>query len=119
MTAHRLPQVKRAAGSRPDPVLPAWRGGLRGHRRATMPAMEAEGEATMSNVQGREEPDRKRWERLLRRKPERCSACGSAKVAYVLWGLPAPSTDELLDLVDEGTVILAGCLIPPGPARPP
>ena len=36
-----------------------------------------------------EDKDRKESDRTLKKKPTRCPRCGSERVAYVLWGMPA------------------------------
>lgn len=38
---------------------------------------------------------------------EICPQCGSDALAEIVYGYPSP---ELLDLVDEGSVILGGCI---------
>jgi len=44
------------------------------------------------------------------RKPRRCPACGAARVATVLYGLPAFSERLKADL-DAGRIVLGGCCI--------
>ena len=45
-----------------------------------------------------------------KRKPRRCPRCGSARVAEVLWGLPAGSPELDRDL-EAGRVVLGGCCV--------
>lgn len=64
-----------------------------------------------------EEQERKEWEGTRRRKPRRCPRCGSERVAYVIWGMPAFST-RLQELLETGEVEIAGCLLPSPPEAP-
>lgn len=48
--------------------------------------------------------------RVAKRKPRRCPACGSARVATILWGLPAGSPALDRDL-EAGRVALGGCCV--------
>ncbi len=41
--------------------------------------------------------------------PPACTTCGSARVAWVMQGLPNFEDEELMRLVDEKRVILGGC----------
>lgn len=43
-----------------------------------------------------------------KRKPRRCPACGSTRVASILYGMPLFSED-LQRRLDDGTVVLGGC----------
>ena len=45
-----------------------------------------------------------------RRKPERCPKCGSKRIARIQWGMPDFS-EELQRELDEGTVVLGGCIV--------
>ena len=45
-----------------------------------------------------------------KRKPRRCPRCGSARVAAILWGLPAGSPALDRDL-EAGRVVLGGCCV--------
>jgi len=45
-----------------------------------------------------------------KKKPKKCPACGSKKVAKILWGLPAFSPELEIDL-KEGKIVLGGCII--------
>jgi len=45
-----------------------------------------------------------------KKKPNKCPACGSNKVATILWGLPAFSPEMERDL-KEGNIVLGGCII--------
>ena len=45
-----------------------------------------------------------------RRKPRKCPACGSKRVANILFGMPAFSK-ELEDVLDAGRIVLGGCCI--------
>ncbi len=51
-----------------------------------------------------------------RRRPRRCPACGSPRVAEVLYGYPAWSRRLGRDL-DAGRVVLGGCAMPEDPER--
>lgn len=44
------------------------------------------------------------------RKPRKCPACGSKRIARILYGLPAFS-DELQRDLEEGKITLGGCCI--------
>ena len=44
------------------------------------------------------------------RKPEKCPACGSNRVADILYGLPDFS-DELCAELDAGRTVLGGCCL--------
>jgi len=44
------------------------------------------------------------------RKPALCPLCGSARVAEILWGMPAFSEQMQKDL-DAGKIVLGGCCI--------
>jgi len=44
------------------------------------------------------------------RKPAPCPLCGSARVAEILWGMPAFSEQMQKDL-DAGKIVLGGCCI--------
>ena len=41
-------------------------------------------------------------------KPDKCPKCGSNKVAYIMYGLPAIG-DELDKNLNEGKIVLGGC----------
>jgi len=43
-------------------------------------------------------------------KPRICPVCGSARVAEILWGMPAYSEEMQKDL-DAGRIVLGGCCI--------
>jgi len=43
-------------------------------------------------------------------KPKKCPACGSAKIATILYGLPV-FTPGLNKELDEGKTVLGGCVI--------
>jgi ribosomal protein L37AE/L43A len=45
-----------------------------------------------------------------KRKPRRCPACGSARVARILWGMPAYS-EQLEQELAEGKIVLGGCCV--------
>jgi rubredoxin len=47
------------------------------------------------------------------RKPRRCPACRSSKIATIQYGLPAIS-EKLFQDVAEGKLILGGCVIHDG-----
>lgn|GEM_PF-1991088 len=42
--------------------------------------------------------------------PARCPACGSDRIARILWGLPVYS-QELQEQMDAGKVVLGGCCV--------
>jgi len=44
------------------------------------------------------------------RKPRRCPACGSGRIATILWGYPAFSEELHHDLA-EGRLTLGGCCV--------
>ena len=43
-------------------------------------------------------------------KPEICTHCGSSRIANILYGLPGFSK-ELREDLDEGRVVLGGCMV--------
>jgi len=45
-----------------------------------------------------------------KKKPKKCPACSSKKVATILWGLPAFSPELEIDF-KEGKIVLGGCVI--------
>jgi ADP-ribosyl-[dinitrogen reductase] hydrolase len=45
-----------------------------------------------------------------RTKPRKCPACGSSRVASILWGMPAYS-DKLQEDMDAGRIVLGGCCV--------
>jgi ribosomal protein L37AE/L43A len=45
-------------------------------------------------------------------RPSRCPSCGSARVARILYGLPAWDAD-LERALDSGRVVLGGCCVEP------
>ena len=46
-----------------------------------------------------------------KRKPEKCTVCGSAKIARIQYGLVLDDSIELNKDIDEGKVVLGGCCI--------
>ena len=46
----------------------------------------------------------------VKRKPRKCPQCGSAKIADILYGLPAFSP-ELDKSLKEGKIVLGGCIM--------
>ncbi|MDD3051326.1 MAG: hypothetical protein PHR06_09290 [Candidatus Cloacimonetes bacterium] len=47
---------------------------------------------------------------IVKRKPRKCKICGSSKVAFIFYGLPAMD-DELQKKIDDGKIVLGGCVI--------
>jgi hypothetical protein len=45
-----------------------------------------------------------------KQKPKKCPKCGSKRIARIQWGMPNFS-DELKRKLDEGTVVLGGCVV--------
>tara|TARA_B100000315_G_C14545429_1_gene572995 strand:- start:1536 stop:1751 length:216 start_codon:yes stop_codon:yes gene_type:complete len=45
-----------------------------------------------------------------KRKPKKCSKCGSTKIANILYGLPDGS-DEFMEDLKEGRIVLGGCCV--------
>jgi predicted RNA-binding Zn-ribbon protein involved in translation (DUF1610 family) len=43
-------------------------------------------------------------------RPKRCPKCGSKRIARIQWGMPNFS-DELKRELDQGTVVLGGCIV--------
>ena len=43
-------------------------------------------------------------------RPQSCLACGSPRIARILYGLPA-FDEELEELLSQGTVTLGGCVV--------
>jgi hypothetical protein len=46
----------------------------------------------------------------VKRKPRKCSQCGSSRIAVILYGMPEFSP-ELKKSLDEGDIVLGGCCI--------
>lgn len=44
------------------------------------------------------------------RKPRKCPVCGSNRIAYVMYGLPAFS-EQLMQEIKAGKIALGGCCI--------
>ena len=55
-----------------------------------------------------EQNELERW--AAEGRPQSCQACGSPRIARILYGLPDFSKD-LDDALAEGTVTLGGCLV--------
>ena len=45
-----------------------------------------------------------------RTRPKKCPKCGSKRIARIQWGMPN-FRDELKRELDEGTVVLGGCVV--------
>ena len=50
-----------------------------------------------------------RHDTIVKSKPDKCPRCGSPRIARIFYGLPAMSP-ELRKKLDEGTVVLGGCM---------
>ncbi len=51
--------------------------------------------------------------RIVQTKPNKCPDCGSIRIARIMYGLPDFSDEELKKAVQEGRVVLGGCIITP------
>ncbi len=51
---------------------------------------------------------------IVQRKPNKCPDCGSIRIAKILYGLPDFSSKELKKALQDGRIVLGGCIIPPG-----
>jgi len=44
------------------------------------------------------------------RKPKKCPACGSARIATILWGMRIPSEREF-EAIAAGLAVVGGCIV--------
>jgi ribosomal protein L37AE/L43A len=54
---------------------------------------------------------------IVLRKPNKCPDCGSIRIARIMYGLPDFSSEELKKDVEEGRIVLGGCIIAPDSPR--
>ncbi len=50
-------------------------------------------------------------------RPSKCPQCGSPKIARIMYGLPDFSSEELKKAVEEGRIVLGGCIVAPDSPR--
>ncbi len=56
-------------------------------------------------------------EGVAKGKPRKCPQCGSSKIAEIMYGLPDFSSEELNKDVEEGRIVLGGCIVAPDNPR--
>ncbi len=54
---------------------------------------------------------------IVLRKPNKCPDCGSIRIARIMYGLPDFSSEELKKAVEEGRIVLGGCIVGPDSPR--
>ncbi len=54
---------------------------------------------------------------IVLRKPNKCPDCGSIRIAMIMYGLPDFSSEELKKAVEEGRIVLGGCIVGPDSPR--
>ena len=50
-------------------------------------------------------------------RPSKCPQCGSPRIARIVYGLPDFSSGELKKAVEEGRIVLGGCIVGPDSPR--
>ncbi len=56
-------------------------------------------------------------ENIEKAKPGKCPQCGSSKIARIMYGLPDFSSGELKKDIEEGRIVLGGCIVGPDSPR--
>lgn len=55
--------------------------------------------------------------RIVQSKPNKCPDCGSIRIARILYGLPDFSSEELKKTLQDGRIVLGGCIVTPDSPR--
>ncbi len=50
-------------------------------------------------------------------RPRKCPQCGSPRIAMIMYGLPDFSSEKLKKDVEEGRIVLGGCIVRPDNPR--